>query len=125
LSEEARSHLSRIFRVLSTPERIRGLELIKEGRSLEEISRLVRMSRTGFQRVLDDFQSLELVEPAGHRSYRRLSTKGEKILDLVKDFEEKLEPIGREVVLEKFRNVIFDSRLTKEDILKIIEEVRK
>jgi DNA-binding MarR family transcriptional regulator len=91
--EESIKGLARVFQVFSTPGRIKAFKLIKEGKSLEEIAGMIGMSRTGFQRVLDDFESLELIESAGHRSYRKLSSKGEEIFELLEDSRRKLENI--------------------------------
>jgi hypothetical protein len=93
---DRRDRLAGLFRILSAPARIHALELIKEGKSLDEIAKLIGMTRTGFQRVLNDFQSIELIEPTGHRSYRHLSVKGQKILDLLGETNAKLDKIEME-----------------------------
>ena len=117
-----------IFSALSSEERLTALELFKERRQLAEIAKNISMSRSGFQKIVDAFRELGLIERSGHRSCYKLTNKGEKILGIVTDFGKQLEPLEREIVKEKIREiraVAFGSGLTKEDVMKLLEELDK
>ncbi|RLE65657.1 MAG: hypothetical protein DRJ38_03415 [Thermoprotei archaeon] len=117
--------LSRIFNILSSESRLRALELFEQSRKLNEIAELSGMSRSGFQKVVDSFRELGIIERAGHRSRYKLSRKGRKILSLVRDFGERLEPIEKEIAMEKIKTVVYGSGLTKEDIAKLLKELER
>lgn len=114
--------LSKMFNVLSSEARLKALELFSERRNLMEIAEFIGMSRSGFQKVVEAFRELGLIEHTGHRSYYKLSRKGEKISRLVKQFGDELEPIEKKIAGEKIKVIAYRSGLTKEDIIKILEE---
>lgn len=115
--------LSQTFNLLSSEARLRALELFGQDEELSEIAKLAGMSRSGFQKVVEAFRELRLIERTGHRSYYKLSRKGEKVLKMVIDFGRRLEPIEKEIALEKIRAVAYGSALTKEDIIEFLEEL--
>jgi len=124
LEVPSKQTLSVIFSALSSEERLTALELFGQKKELTEIAKHIGMSRSGFQKIVDAFRELGLIERSGHRSYYKLSRKGEKILEIVRGFGKQLEPIEREMAKEKIKAVAFGSGLTKEDIVKLLEELK-
>jgi predicted transcriptional regulator len=116
--------LAKIFNALSSMERVHALELFGQNKELKEIAKLVGMSRSGFQKVVEAFRELGLVERAGHRSWYKLSRKGEKVLEMVKEFEKKMEPIEKEIAIESIKKITYGSGLTAEDIERLLEELK-
>jgi predicted transcriptional regulator len=117
--------LSRIFSILSSETRLEALELFEEKKDLMEIATLARMSRSGFQKVVEAFRELGLIERAGHRSYYKLTRKGEKVLKMVRNFGDELEPIEKELTKEKIKALVYGSGLTEEDLTALLKEIEK
>lgn len=126
--------LAKIFSALSTEQRLKALELFQQEVKLVKVAKFSGMSRTGFQRVLNTFRELNLIQQAGHRSLYRLTIRGRKILELVKDFGYKLESVEEEMkrrkekierAKEDIRIIAFRSGLTEEDIVELLKEMKK
>lgn len=83
------------------------------------------MSRSGFQKVVDSFRKLELIEETGHRSYYKLSVKGEMVLQMIRDFGNRLEPIEKMIAMQKIKSIAYGSGITEEDIRKLFENLRR
>jgi len=117
--------LGQLFSMLSSEGRLSALELFAQGMALSQIAARAGMSRSGFQKVVEAFRQLGMIERAGHRSSYRLSAKGQKILELVREFAKQLEPIEKEVAKEKIRIAAYGSGLTREEIAKLAKEIGK
>jgi len=116
--------LSQIFTVLSSESRLRALELFGEKEDLTKIAMLIKMSRSGFQKIVDQFRNLGLIERTGHRSVYRLSNKGIEILKALKDFDKKIESIKKLSNEEQLERILarFGAGLSREEILRIAEK---
>lgn len=120
--------LSRIFNALSTKERIVALEMFDKGKmKLTDVAEVAGMSRSGFQNVIDDFRDTKLVKQAEHRSYYRLSSKGEKVLSMVEKLSGQLAPLEEKIKRQQLKASItkFGAGLTEEDIKEIFREVKE
>ena len=117
--------LGQLFSMLSSEGRLSALELFAQGMALGQIAARAGMSRSGFQKVVEAFRQLGIIERAGHRSSYRLSAKGQKILELVREFAKQLEPIEKEVAKEKIRMATYGSGLTREEIASLLQELEK
>lgn len=118
--------LGLVFSALATEEKLRALELFGQRKELSQIAELVGMSRSGFQKVVDTFRKLGMIERDGHRSYYKLSHKGQRILEMAKDFSEKLKPLEEEEAkreLEALTSVISINKI--EEILEKMKEEKK
>jgi len=82
MSESAYNELGKIFNALSNSQKIKGLELIRQGKSLKEIPKEIRISRSGFQAWLDDYKESGLAYRDKPRMYS-ISPLGEKVLNEV------------------------------------------
>jgi predicted transcriptional regulator len=120
-----REALCKIFDSLSSESRLEALEFFEGNKELTQIAKLTGMSRSGFQKVVEAFREIGVIEPAGHRSYYKLSSKGEKVLKLLRSFGEQLGPIEKEMAKEKIKAVAFGSGLTREDMLKILQDLKE
>jgi len=117
--------VSQIFEVLSSEARLKSLELFGQGKELSEIAKNIGLSRSGFQKVVDTFRELGIIEPSGHRSYYKLSSKGEKLLHILVDLGNQIEPIEKEIAKEKIKTVAYGSGLTRKEIAEILQELGK
>jgi predicted transcriptional regulator len=117
--------LGEIFNALSSEARIKALELFEQRKALGEINKLIKMSRSGFQKVVDSFRKLELIEETGHRSYYKLSVKGKMVLQMIRDFGNRLEPIEKMIAMQKIKSIAYGSGITEEDIRKLFENLRR
>jgi len=118
-----KSILAKIFNALSTEARLKALELFEQKKELNEIAKQIGMSRSGFQKIVDSFRELGVIERDGHRSVYRLSREGIELLMSVKEFATRIELIKKEITKEKIRSIAFGSGLKKEDLIKLIEEL--
>jgi predicted transcriptional regulator len=125
LEESNKQFLSRLFSAVSTETRLSALQLFNEDKDLAEIAKLTGMSRSGFQKVVEAFRELGLIEYAGHRSRYRLSAMGKNILALLNDLGDKLEPIRSQYEKSRLTRIMIESPLTTEDLEKLVRSVKK
>jgi len=116
--------LGRLFRALSSAQRLHALELFAKETSLPEVASKIGMTRTGFQRTVDAFKKLGLIEEAEKRRYK-LSLRGKQVLKLITQFS--VEYSKFEVEFEKYRlkQFIVESSLSLDEIKTLIEEMGK
>ena len=121
-------YISEIFKALSTKERIITLETLSQQKiNLMDLARKVGMSRSGFQNIIDDFRDATLIEQAEHRSYYRLSLKGKKVLDIIKELYRDIYPLEKNLRKEQLRESIakFGAGLTEKDIIGLLNEIKE
>ena len=122
MSKAAYDGLGKIFNALSNSKKIKGLELIRQGKSLQEIPKEIGISRTGFQNWLDDYKESGLILPSKHRAYS-VSQLGEKILNDVLPLGLKItEDYVFEGLDEKVSELV--KVYGKNNIVKKLEKIR-
>lgn len=120
--------LSIIFNSLSTKERVMSLELFENGKmQILEISKASGMSRSGFQNIIEAFRQAGLIEQAGHRSFYKLSVKGQKVMEFVRNLNNRLLPIEEQVKKRQLKASIakFGAGLSEEEIADIFRELKE
>jgi predicted transcriptional regulator len=120
--------VSQVFKALSSKERVAALGKFETGKnSLRDIAKEVGMSRTGFQNIINDFRDIKLVEQVGHRSYYKLSSKGTKVLSVVRKFGSMLSALEDQLKRTQLKISLarFGSGLSEEEIKEIFREVKE
>jgi predicted transcriptional regulator len=120
--------VSQVFKALSSKERVAALGKFETGKnSLLDIAKEVGMSRTGFQNIINDFRDIKLVEQVGHRSYYKLSSKGTKVLSVVRTFGSMLSALEDQLKRAQLKISLarFGSGLSEEEIKEIFREVKE
>jgi DNA-binding transcriptional ArsR family regulator len=92
---KAYDRLGEILYALQNDKRIRALDLLRQGKNLQEIPKEIGMSRTGFQKVLESYTNTGLTYRMGNanRTVYKVSTLGEKVLD-------EFVPLGLRIIDE-------------------------
>ena len=121
MSKAAYYELGKIFNALSNSQKIKGLELIRQRKSLQEIPKEIGISRTGFQGWLEDYKDSGLTYRDKPRTYT-VSLLGEKVLDEVlpvglriteehmpegldKKVSELVKTYGKDTVIKKLEKI--------------------
>ena len=114
--------LGELFRALSSAQRLHALELFAEETSLPEVASKIGMTRTGFQRTIDAFRNLGLIEEVRKRRYK-LSLKGQQILKLIVQFSVDYTKFEREFERDRLKQFILSSSLSLNEIKEILNDL--